>query len=64
MRNMLTDRARRRWELEAAKAARPESAGPYRGHDTVGAISLDMQGVDGCRHIDIAALYEASGQSR
>ena len=44
MRNMLTDRARRRWELEAAKAARPESAGPYRGHDTVGTISLDMQG--------------------
>ena len=44
MRNMLTDRARRRWQLEAVKAARPESAGPYRGHDTVGTISLDMQG--------------------
>lgn len=44
MRNMLTDRARRRWELESAKATRPESAGPYRGHDTVGAICLDLQG--------------------
>ena len=44
MRNMLTDRARKRWELEAAKTTTPESVGPYRGHDTVGTISLDAHG--------------------
>ena len=44
MRNMLSDRARKRWELEAAKTTALESASPYRGHDMVEAISFDAHG--------------------
>lgn len=44
MHNMLSDRARKRWELEAAKTTALESASPYQGHDMVGAISLDAHG--------------------
>lgn len=44
MRNMLTDRARQRWEKERARTESQDAANPYNGHDTVGAVTLDLQG--------------------
>lgn len=43
MRNMLTDRAKARWEKRLKELAQ-DTLNPYNGHDTVGAITLDQQG--------------------
>lgn len=42
-RNMLTERARKLWE-NRIKEIREKNLSPYDGHDTVGMISLDMNG--------------------
>lgn len=43
MRNMLTDRAKKRWEKRRAEIA-ADGVKPYDGHDTVGAITLATSG--------------------
>ncbi|WP_125705912.1 N(4)-(beta-N-acetylglucosaminyl)-L-asparaginase [Lacticaseibacillus daqingensis] len=43
MTNMLTDRAKARWQKRLAELA-TENMTPYDGHDTVGAITLDTTG--------------------
>ncbi|ETW67128.1 hypothetical protein N577_015390 [Lacticaseibacillus rhamnosus 2166] len=43
MRNMLTDRAKKRWEKRRAELADAKIK-PYDGHDTVGAITLAPTG--------------------
>ncbi|MBP2057098.1 isoaspartyl peptidase/L-asparaginase-like protein (Ntn-hydrolase superfamily) [Lactobacillus colini] len=43
MTNMLTDRAKARWERRLAEI-REKDLNPYDGHDTIGAITLDKSG--------------------
>lgn len=43
MTNMLTDRAKKRWQKRCKEIAN-QKLNPYDGHDTVGAITLDVNG--------------------
>lgn len=43
MTNMLTDRAKKRWQ-KRCREIEQQNLNPYNGHDTVGAITLDMNG--------------------
>lgn len=43
MRNMLTDRAKARWEKRLQELV-DDTLNPYNGHDTVGAVTLDQHG--------------------
>lgn len=43
MRNMLTDRAKARWQ-KRLQQLRQQDLSPYDGHDTVGAVTLNQQG--------------------